>query len=133
MLTISDLLANGEQEVEDCSERKITESPHRGIKAFSEEKENNYVDRFKNRLIFPIQDIRNRFIAFGGRVLDNSLPKYINSPENIVYSKARNLYGLNVAKNTKTRKLIIVEGYMDTVSLHQRGRTEERGFPPYQH
>lgn len=84
-------------------------------------KGNNYVDRFKNRLIFPIQDIRNRFIAFGGRVLDNSLPKYINSPENIVYSKARNLYGLNVAKNTKTRKLIIVEGYMDTVSLHQRG------------
>ena len=78
-------------------------------------KGNNYVDRF------PIQDIRNRFIAFGGRVLDNSLPKYINSPENIVYSKARNLYGLNVAKNTKTRKLIIVEGYMDTVSLHQRG------------
>ena len=84
-------------------------------------KGNNYVDRFKNRLRFPIQDIRNRFIAFGGRVLDNSLPKYINSPENIVYSKARNLYGLNVAKNTKTRKLIIVEGYMDTVSLHQRG------------
>ena len=84
-------------------------------------KGHNYVDRFKNRLIFPIQDIRNRFIAFGGRVLDNSLPKYINSPENIVYSKARNLYGLNVAKNTKTRKLIIVEGYMDTVSLHQRG------------
>lgn len=84
-------------------------------------KGNSYVDRFKNRLIFPIQDIRNRFIAFGGRVLDNSLPKYINSPENIVYSKARNLYGLNVAKNTKTRKLIIVEGYMDTVSLHQRG------------
>lgn len=84
-------------------------------------KGNNYVDRFKNRLIFPIQDIRNRFIAFGGRVLDNSLPKYINSPENIVYSKARNLYGLNVAKNSKTRQLIIVEGYMDTVSLHQRG------------
>ena len=84
-------------------------------------KGNNYVDRFKNRLILPMQDIRNRFIAFGGRVLDNSLPKYINSPENIVYSKARNLYGLNVAKNTKTRKLIIVEGYMDTVSLHQRG------------
>ena len=100
-------------------------------KGFSEEeilasdlvikKGNNYVDRFKNRLIFPIQDIRNRFIAFGGRVLDNSLPKYINSPENIVYSKARNLYGLNVAKNSKSRKLIIVEGYMDTVSLHQRG------------
>ncbi|MBQ2917348.1 MAG: DNA primase [Clostridia bacterium] len=82
---------------------------------------NNFVDRFKNRLIFPIQDVRNRYIAFGGRVLDNSLPKYINSPENLVYSKARNLYGLNVAKNAKSDKLIIVEGYMDVVSLHQRG------------
>jgi DNA primase len=82
---------------------------------------NNFVDRFKNRLIFPIQDVRNRFIAFGGRVLDNSLPKYINSPENLVYSKARNLYGLNVAKNAKSDKLIIVEGYMDVISLHQRG------------
>jgi len=82
---------------------------------------NNFVDRFKNRLIFPIQDVRNRFIAFGGRVLDNSLPKYINSPENLVYSKARNLYGLNVAKKAKLEKLIIVEGYMDVISLHQRG------------
>lgn len=82
---------------------------------------NSFVDRFKNRLIFPIQDVRNRYIAFGGRVLDKSLPKYINSPENIVYSKARNLYGLNVAKNAKSDKLIIVEGYMDVVSLHQRG------------
>ena len=82
---------------------------------------NNFVDRFKNRLIFPIQDVRNRYIAFGGRVLDNSLPKYINSPENLVYSKARNLYGLNVAKKAKLEKLIIVEGYMDVVSLHQRG------------
>lgn len=84
-------------------------------------KGNNYVDRFKNRLIFPIQDVRNRYIAFGGRVLDSSLPKYINSPENIVYSKARNLYGLNIAKKSKLEKLIIVEGYMDVVSLHQRG------------
>ncbi len=82
---------------------------------------NNFVDRFKNRLIFPIQDVRNRYIAFGGRVLDNSLPKYINSPENLVYSKARNLYGLNVAKNSNLEKLLIVEGYMDVVSLHQRG------------
>ena len=82
---------------------------------------NNIVDRFRNRLIFPIQDVRNRYIAFGGRVLDNSLPKYINSPENIVYSKARNLYGLNIAKNANLEKLLIVEGYMDVVSLHQRG------------
>ena len=84
-------------------------------------KGNDFVDRFRNRLIFPIQDVRNRYIAFGGRVLDNSLPKYINSPENIVYSKARNLYGLNLAKKSKLEKLIIVEGYMDVVSLHQRG------------
>lgn len=80
-----------------------------------------YSDVFRNRLMFPIQDIKNRFIAFGGRVLDNSLPKYINSPEGIVYSKGRNLYALNVAKNSDEKNLIIVEGYMDAVSLHQRG------------
>lgn len=80
-----------------------------------------YTDVFRNRLMFPIQDIKNRYIAFGGRVLDNSLPKYINSPEGIVYSKGRNLYALNVAKNSDETNLIIVEGYMDTVSLHQRG------------
>lgn len=81
-----------------------------------------FVDRFRKRLMFPIQDVRNRTIAFGGRVLDDSLPKYINSPENIVYSKGRNLYGLNVAKNSNNlQKLIIVEGYMDAVSLYQRG------------
>ena len=84
-------------------------------------KGSSFVDRFRNRLIFPIQDVRNRYIAFGGRVLDNSLPKYINSPENIVYSKARNLYGLNIAKNAKLENLLIVEGYMDVISLHQRG------------
>lgn len=84
-------------------------------------KGNTFIERFRNRLIFPIQDVRNRYIAFGGRVLDNSLPKYINSPENIVYSKARNLYGLNIAKNSSLEKLVIVEGYMDVVSLHQRG------------
>lgn len=84
---------------------------------------NNYIDSFKNRLIFPILDVRNRVIAFGGRVLDNSLPKYINSPDTIVYNKGRNLYGLNVAKNSKLDKIIMVEGYMDCVSLHQRGIT----------
>lgn len=82
---------------------------------------NNYIDSFKNRLIFPILDVRNRVIAFGGRVLDNSLPKYINSPDTIVYNKGRNLYGLNVAKNSRLDKIIMVEGYMDCVSLHQRG------------
>ena len=80
-----------------------------------------YSDVYKNRLMFPIQDIRNRYIAFGGRVLDNSLPKYINSPEGIVYSKGRNLYAMNVAKNANMGKIVMVEGYMDAVSLHQRG------------
>ena len=79
------------------------------------------VDRFRKRLMFPIQDIKNRTIAFGGRVLDDSLPKYINSPEGLVYSKGRNLYGLNLAKNSGKKEIIIVEGYMDAVSLHQRG------------
>ena len=82
-----------------------------------------FIDRFRNRLMFPIQDERGRFIAFGGRVLDDSKPKYINSPENIVYSKGRNLFGLNVAKTGDLKKIIIVEGYMDAISLYQRGIT----------
>ena len=81
-----------------------------------------FIDRFRKRLMFPIQDIRGKFIAFGGRVLDDSKPKYVNSPENIVYSKGRNLFALNVAKKTASKKLLIVEGYMDAISLHQRDR-----------
>lgn len=83
-------------------------------------------DKFRHRVMFPIQDIRNRVIAFGGRVLDDSKPKYINSPENIVYSKGRNLFGLNVAKRGQTgllKRILIVEGYMDAISLYQRGIT----------
>lgn len=82
-----------------------------------------YIDRYRNRLMFPICDARGRVIAFGGRVLDDSKPKYINSPENIVYSKGRNLFGLNVAKKGDTKKILVVEGYMDVISLHQRGIT----------
>ncbi len=78
------------------------------------------VDRYRGRLMFPICDVRGKVIAFGGRVLDDSKPKYINSPENIVYSKGRHLYGLNVAKLSNPKELIIVEGYMDAISLHQR-------------
>ena len=84
---------------------------------------NNYIDRFSRRLIFPISDIKGRVIAFGGRNLDDSLPKYINSPEGIVYSKARNLYGLDIAKSSSSEKIIVVEGYMDAISLYQRGIT----------
>lgn len=90
-------------------------------------------DKFRNRIMFPIQDIRNRVIAFGGRNVvqkekyDAFDPKYLNSPENIVYSKGRNLFGLNVAKrhaqNGMLKRLLIVEGYMDAISLYQRGIT----------
>ena len=82
-----------------------------------------FFDRFKNRLMFPIKDVRDRVIGFGGRVLDDSKPKYINSPENLVYSKGRQLFGLNVAKKSGKKQIIIVEGYMDAISLYQRGIT----------
>ena len=82
-----------------------------------------FIDRFRRRLMIPILDVRGKVIAFGGRVLDKSLPKYINSPENIVYSKGRNLFGLNVAKKGDLKKVVIVEGYMDAISLYQRGIT----------
>ena len=88
-------------------------------------KNNNgqFLDRFRKRFMIPIKDVRDRVIAFGGRVLDNSKPKYINSPEGIVYSKGRNLFGLNVAKKNQMEKIIVVEGYMDAISLYQRGIT----------
>ena len=100
-------------------EREILES---GIVNKSDN--GKYIDRYRNRLMFPICDVRGRVIAFGGRVLDDSKPKYINSPENIVYSKGRHLFGLNVAKKGNIKKrILIVEGYMDVISLHQRGIT----------
>ncbi len=106
----------------------------KGIKGFKDEEilasslvnkneKGQFIDRFRNRLMIPILDVRGKVIAFGGRVLDKSLPKYINSPENIVYSKGRNLFGLNVAKKGNLDKIVIVEGYMDAISLYQRGIT----------
>lgn len=80
-----------------------------------------FIDRFRNRLIFPIFDTHERVIAFGGRVLDDSKPKYINSPEDIVYSKGRHLFAFNIARKYNSKTIIMVEGYMDAVSLHQRG------------
>jgi DNA primase len=78
-------------------------------------------DRFKGRLMFPIFDVRGNVIGFGGRVLDDSLPKYMNSPETPAYNKGKHLYALNFAKNSESKELIIVEGYMDVISLHQSG------------
>lgn len=81
----------------------------------------NFFDRFFNRLMFPIFDIHNNVIAFGGRTIGKGEPKYLNSPETLIFNKSKNLYGLNIARLTKRNQIIIVEGYMDTIALHQAG------------
>ena len=88
---------------------------------FRQGKSGGLYDLFRQRLMFPILDVMNRVIAFGGRVYDDSVPKYINSPETPLYTKGRHLYGLNLAKNSKSDKLIMVEGYMDAIALYQGG------------
>ncbi len=80
-------------------------------------------DKFWNRAMFPIMDINNRVIAFGGRVMGDALPKYLNSPETKIFDKSRNLYGLNYAKYSRKSYMLICEGYMDVISLHQAGFT----------
>ena len=80
-----------------------------------------YIDRFRDRIMFPIFDVHNNIIGFGGRVLDDSLPKYMNSPETILFDKSKNLYGLNYARTAKEENILIVEGYMDVISLYQAG------------
>lgn len=83
---------------------------------------NKYYDRFRNRVMFPIFDYRGNVIGFGGRVLDNSLPKYLNSPDSLLFNKRFNLYGLNYAKKSISNDiLILVEGYMDLISLYEYG------------
>lgn len=80
-----------------------------------------FYDSFRNRVMVPIIDARGNVVAFGGRVLDDSKPKYINSSDTLVYKKSLGVFGLNFAKNSKERSLILVEGYMDAISLHQAG------------
>ena len=81
-------------------------------------------DKFWNRVMFPIMDVNNRVIGFGGRVMGDAQPKYMNSPETPIFDKSRNLYGLNIARaNQKTNYLILCEGYMDVISMHQAGFT----------
>jgi DNA primase len=80
-----------------------------------------YYDRFRDRIIFPIRDQRGRAIGFGGRVLDDATPKYLNSPETPIFHKGRELYGLNQAKAGSAEHLLVVEGYMDVIALHQFG------------
>ena len=78
-------------------------------------------DRFRNRLMFPIIDVRGNVIGFGGRVMDDSKPKYLNSPETIIFNKRKNLFALNVAKKSTQGRIILTEGYMDAIALHQYG------------
>ena len=78
-------------------------------------------DKFFNRVMFPIMDINNKVIGFGGRVMGDARPKYLNSPETKLFDKSRNLYGLNIARASRKDNLIICEGYMDVISLHQAG------------
>lgn len=84
-------------------------------------KASNYIDIFRDRLIFPIFDVQGKIIGFGGRTIANAQPKYLNSPETTLFNKSKNLYGLNIAKNSENKQVIIVEGYMDAISLHQFG------------
>ncbi|MGN0382738.1 MAG: DNA primase [Eubacterium sp.] len=85
--------------------------------------EKGVYDKFWNRVMFPIMDVNNRVIGFGGRVMGDAMPKYLNSPETILFDKSRNLYGLNVARTSRKSFLLICEGYMDVISLHQAGFT----------
>ena len=81
-------------------------------------------DKFWNRVMFPIQDINHRVIGFGGRVMGDAKPKYLNSPETMIFDKSRNLYGLNFARTSRAGNIIICEGYMDVIAMHQAGFTQ---------
>lgn len=78
-------------------------------------------DKFWNRAMFPIMDVRGKVIGFGGRVMGEGEPKYLNSPETLIFDKSRNLYALNIARSTKKPQMLLCEGYMDVIALHQAG------------
>ena len=85
------------------------------------DEKNGVYDKFWNRVMFPIMDVHNRVIGFGGRVMGDGEPKYLNSPETKIFDKSRNLYGLNIARSTRKNQLLLCEGYMDVIALHQAG------------
>ena len=93
-----------------------------GLASFSER--NGMYDKFSNRVMFPIQDINHRVIGFGGRVMGEGEPKYLNSPETMIFDKGRNLYGLNYARTSRKNQIILCEGYMDVIAMHQAGFTQ---------
>lgn len=88
---------------------------------FNVDERHGMYDKFWNRVIFPIMDVNNRVIGFGGRVMGDAKPKYLNSPETKIFDKSRNLYGLNIARTTRRKYLILCEGYMDVIAMHQAG------------
>lgn len=88
---------------------------------FNYKENSGMMDKFWNRVIFPIMDTGHRIIGFGGRVMGEGEPKYLNSPETLIFDKSRNLFGLNHAKSSKAKNIIVCEGYMDVISLHQAG------------
>ncbi|MDO5574150.1 MAG: DNA primase [bacterium] len=88
---------------------------------FNIDERHGMTDKFWNRVIFPIMDVNHRVIGFGGRVMGDGTPKYLNSPETPVFDKGRNLYGLNHARTSRKKNMIICEGYMDVIALHQAG------------
>ena len=92
-----------------------------GLETFDERR--GMSDKFWNRVMFPIMDLNSRVIGFGGRVMGDAKPKYLNSPETRIFDKSRNLYGLNVARKTRRKYLILCEGYMDVIAMHQAGFT----------
>lgn len=90
---------------------------------FSINEKNGVYDKFWNRVMYPIMDINSKVIGFGGRVMGEGKPKYLNSPETKVFDKSRNLYGLHVARQSRSRTMIVCEGYMDVIAMHQAGFT----------
>ena len=93
-----------------------------GLIAFDEKRGAH--DKFWNRVMFPIQDSNHRVIGFGGRVMGDAKPKYLNSPETVIFDKSRNLYGLNYARTARKGNMILCEGYMDVIAMHQAGFTQ---------
>ena len=92
-----------------------------GLMQFNERQ--GMYDKFWNRVMFPIMDVNNKVIGFGGRVMGDGKPKYLNSPETVIFDKSRNLYGLNFARTSKKRNMLVCEGYMDVIAMHQAGFT----------
>ncbi len=113
-MLVKAMMAKGYTKQELIDSGLVTESKKNG----------NIFDRFRDRLMFPIIDIRGNVIGFGGRIMNNNDPdaaKYLNSPETLIFNKRKNLFGLNYAKKSKLEYLILVEGYMDAIALHQYG------------